>query len=109
MILRARPQHILEQYFGEYSLSAKTHRTHGGKNAFFGNLAHLLLEYACVHANPKNMPKKKAQLIITAYRGGAIDWGIVKGKGVRAALTSFRSGKRFLPVLAQFTSVVYLP
>ena len=62
------PQHILEQHFGEYSLSAKAHRTHGGPNEFFGNLAHFLLEYACVHANPYNMPKKKAGLIITAYR-----------------------------------------
>ena len=72
----------MEQHFDEYSVSAKAHRTHGGPNEFFGNMAHILLELACIHANPYNMPKKKARLIITAYRGGAIDWGIITREGV---------------------------
>ena len=55
---------------------------HDGPNEFFGNLAHLLLEYVCDHANPYIMPKKKAGLIITAYRGGTIDWGIITVEGV---------------------------
>ena len=91
--IEAPPQHILEQHFGEYTLSAKAHHTHGGPNEFFGDLAHFLLEYACVHANPYNMPKKKAWLIIMAHQGGTIDWGIITGNGVRAAIASFQSRK----------------
>ena len=70
MIRVAPPQHILEQHFGEYSLSAKAHHTHGGHNEFFWNLAHFLLEYAFVHANPYSMPKKKVGIIVTTYIGG---------------------------------------
>ena len=44
--IEAPPQHTLEQYFGEYSLSAKAHHTHSGPNEFFGDLAHLMLEYS---------------------------------------------------------------
>ena len=56
--VEAPPQHLLEKYFGEYSLSAKAHRTHDDPNELFGNLAHFFLEYACIHQNPHNMPKK---------------------------------------------------
>ena len=107
--VEAPPQHLLEKYFGEYSQSAKAHRTHGGPNEFFGNLAHLLFEYSCVHTNPYSVPKKKASLIITAYYGGAINWGIITSDGVRAAITSFQSGKRFLPVWAQYIVMLYPP
>ena len=100
-----RPQHNLEQHFGEYSVLAKAHRTHGGPNEFFGNLAHILLEFDCVHAKPYNMPKKKARLIIMAYCGGTIDWGIITGEGVQAAIASFHSCKRFLPALAHYIAM----
>mgnify|MGYP007007540640 CR=1 FL=1 len=53
------------------------------------------------------MPKKKAGLIILAHEGRKIDWGCITGEGIRAALASFKSGKRFLPVLAQYTVVLY--
>ena len=105
----APPQHILEQYFGEYSLSAKAHRTHGGSNEFFGNLAHFLLEYGCITANAYSIPKKRAGLIITTYRGGVVDWGILTGEGICATLASFQSGKCFLPVLAQYLAILYPP
>ena len=103
----APPQHILEQYFGEYSASAKAHDMHGGPNEFFGNLAHFLLEYGCITANAHSILKKRVGLIITAYRGGAVDWGILTGEGNHAAVASFQSGKRFLPVLAQYIAVLY--
>ena len=105
----APPQHILEKYFGEYSLSAKAHRTHGGPNQLFGDLAHFFLEYVCIHQNPHSMPKKRAGLIILAYEGRKIDWGCITGDGIRAALASFKTGKRLLPVLAQYTVVLYPP
>ena len=88
----APPQHILEKYFGEYSLSAKAHRMHGGPNELFGDLAHFFLEYVCIHQNPHSMPKKRAGLIILAYEGRKIDWGCITGDGIRAALASFKTG-----------------
>ena len=78
----APPQHILEKYFKEYSASAKAHCTHGGSNEFFGNLAHFLLEFGCIIANAYNITKKRVGLIITAYRGGAVDWGILTGEEI---------------------------
>ena len=45
----ANPHHLLEKYFGEYSLSTKAHRMHGGPNELFGDLAHFFLEYVCIH------------------------------------------------------------
>ena len=107
--IEAPPQHILDKYFGEYSLSAKAHRTHGGPDVLFGDLAHFFLEYICLHLNPHSMPKKRAGLIILAYEGKKIDWGCITGDGIRAALASFKSGKRLLPVLAQYTTVLYPP
>ena len=107
--VEAPPQHILEKYFGEYSLSTKAHRTHGGPNEFFGDLAHFFLKYVCIYQNSHSMPKKKAGLIILAHEGRKIDWGSITREGVRAAIASFKSGKRFLPVLAQYTVVLYPP
>ena len=103
------PQHTLEKYFGEYSLSVKAIRTHDGSSELFGDLTHFFLEYVCVHHNPHNMLKKKAKLIIMAHEGCTIDWGNITGEGIRAAIASFKSGKRFLPVLAQHTTVLYPP
>ena len=53
------------------------------------------------------MPKKKAGLIILAHEGRKIDWGSITGEGIRAAIASFKSGKCFLLVLAQYTAVLY--
>ena len=105
--VEAPPHQILEKYFGEYSLSPKAHRMHGSPNKLFGDLAHFFLKYMCIHQNPHSMPKKKAGLIILAHEGRKIDWGCITGEGIRAALASFKTGKRFLPVLAQYTAVLY--
>ena len=66
-----------------------------------------MMEYAFAHTNPTSMPQKKAAIITTAYQGGIVDWGILTGEGVRAALGSFQSGKRFLPMLAEYLTVLY--
>mgnify|MGYP006872743656 CR=1 FL=1 len=55
------------------------------------------------------MPKKKAGLIILAHEGRKINWGRITGEGIRASLASFKSGKRFLQVLTQYTAVLYPP
>ena len=102
------PHTILEDYFRTYSVSGKAYRTYGGPNKFFGDIAKILMEYAFAHTNPTSMPQKKASIIITAYQGGIVDWGILMG-GVRATLSSFQSGKRFLPVLAHYLTVLYPP
>ena len=83
--------------------------TYGGPNKFFGDIVRILMEYAFVHTNPTNMPQKKETIIITGYQGGTVDWGILTGEGVRAALSSFQSGKRFLPMLAHYLMAPPLP
>ena len=35
------------------------------------------MEYAFTHTNPTNMPQKKTTIIITAYQGGTVNWGIL--------------------------------
>ena len=84
----------------------KAYRTYGGPNKFFSDIARILMEYVFAHTNPTSMPQKKASIIITAYQGGIVDWGILMG-GVRATLSSFQSGKRFLPVLTHYLTVLY--
>ena len=76
---------------------------------FFGEIAQILMEYVFAHTNRTNMPPKKATIIIKAYQGGTVDWGILTGEGVRAALSSFQSGKRFLPMLAHYLMAPPLP
>ena len=103
------PATTLKEYFGEYSVSGKAYRTYGGSNKAFGELARILMEYAFVHTNPTSMPQNKAAIIISAYEGNRIDWGIITGEGLRAALTSFQSGKKMLSVITHFLTVLYPP
>ena len=53
------------------------------------------------------MPQNKATIIISSYEGNNIDWGIITGKGLRAALASFQSGKKMLSVITHFLTVLY--
>ena len=103
------PSTTLKEYFGAYSISGKAYRTYGGSNKAFGELARILMEYAFVHTNPTSMPQSKAAIIISAYEGNKIDWGIITGEGIRAALESFQTGKRLLPVINHFLTVLYPP
>ena len=78
------PSTTLKEYFGMYSISGKAYRTYGGPNKSFGEIAHILIEYAFVHTNPTSMPQNKAAIIIREYEGDKIDWGIITGEGVCA-------------------------
>ena len=103
------PAAKLKQYFGEYSVSGKAYRTYGGPNKVFGEIARILMEYAFVHTNPTSMPQNKAALIISAYEGQQIDWGVITGEGLRAAIASYRSGKKMLSVVSHFLTVLFPP
>ena len=92
-----------------YSISGKAYRTYDGSNKAFGEIARILMEYAFVHTNPTSMPQNKAAIIISEYEGNKIDWGIITGEGVRAALASFQSGKKLLSVMTHFLTVLYPP
>ena len=67
------------------------------------------MEYAFVHTNPTSMPQNKVAIIIREYEGDKLDWGIIIGEGVCAALESFQSGKRLLPVMTHYLTVLYPP
>ena len=67
------------------------------------------MEYAFVHTNPTSMPQNKAAIIISEYEGNKIDWGVITGEGVRAALASFQSGKKLLSVMTHFLTILYPP
>ena len=99
----------LKEYFGMYSIFGKAYCTDGGRNKFFGEIARILMEYAFAHTNPTSMSQNKAAIIFREYQGGTMDWGILNSEGVCAALESFQSGKRFLPVLAHYLTILYPP
>jgi hypothetical protein len=103
------PAAKLKQYFGEYSASGKAYRTYGGPNKVFGEIARILMEYAFVHTNPTSMPQNKAAIIISAYEGHHIDWGVITGEGLRAAIASYQSGKKMLSVVSHFLTVLFPP
>ena len=48
-------------------------------------------------------------IFTTAYEESRINWGIVTGQGLHAALVSFQSGKKMLSVLTHFLTVLYPP
>ena len=48
---------VLQSYFGEYSLSAKSYLTVGGPDVFFHDVAKFLLEVAFVSPRQYCMPK----------------------------------------------------
>ena len=62
-----------------------------------------------MHTNPTRMPQNKATVIISAYEGHRIDWGIITGEGLRAAVASFQSGKKMLSVVTHFLTVLLPP
>ena len=103
------PSMNLKEYFGTYSRSGKAYRTYGGSNKAFREIAHILMEYAFVHTNPTSMPQNKVAIIISEYEGNKIDWGIITGEGVRAALASFQSGKKLLSSMTHLLTVLYPP
>ena len=103
------PSTTLEEYFGMYSISRKAYRTYGGSNKAFRDIACILMEYAFVHTNPASMSQNKAAIFTSEYEGNKIDWGIIMGEGVRAALASFQSGKKLLSVMTHFLTVLYPP
>ena len=103
------PSATFKEYFGTYSIYGKAYRTYGGPNKSFGEIAHILMEYVFVHTNPTSMPQNKAAIIISEYEGNKIDWGIITGEGVRAALESFQSGKKLLSVMTHILTILYPP
>ena len=99
----------LKEYFGEYSASGKAYRTYGGPKKVFGEIARILMEYAFVHTNPTSIPQNKAAIIIIAYEGHRVDWGIITGEVLRAAIASYQSGKKMLSVISHFLTVLFPP
>ena len=77
--VRIPPSTTLQKYFGMYSISGKAYRTYGGSNKAFGEISHILMEYAFVHTNPASMSQNKAAIFTSEYEGNKIDWGIITG------------------------------
>ena len=62
-----------------------------------------------MHTNPTSMSQNKAVIIISAYEGHRIDWGIIIGEGLCAAIASYQSGKKMLSVVSHFLTVLFPP
>ena len=85
------PAGVFEQYFGEYSTSAKAYKTRDIPNPFFWEVAKFLLEAGCIHTNAYGMPKKKASIVITTFEGHSIDWGVIMGPTLRDGLHAIQA------------------
>ena len=101
------PHTTLKEYFGMYSIPGKVYCTYIGPNKFFGEIARILMEKLSIQTLEYAI--EKVSIIIREHQGGMVDWGILTGEGVRVALESFQSGKRFLPLLAHYLTVLYPP
>ena len=73
------PLHILERYYGKYSLSAKAFRIRDIPGPFFRDVAKFLLEVGCVHVNGYGMSKHKAGVVLATYEGTKVDWAQSQG------------------------------
>ena len=89
----------LEQYFGEYSTSAKAYRTWDISNPFFQEVAKFLLEVGCVHINAYGMLKQKAGIVIDTFEGRSVEWGVITGPTLREGLHMFQAGKKLRPII----------
>ena len=103
------PSHILERYYGKYSLSAKAFRTKDIPDPFFRDVAKFLLEVGCVHVNAYGMPKHKAGVVLATYEGTKVDWGTVAGAALREGLHAFQDGKKLRPIIHQYLTILYPP
>ena len=103
------PSHILERYYGKYSLSAKAFRTKDIPDPFFRDVAKFLLEVGCVHVNAYGMPKHKAGVVLATYEGTKVDWGTVAGAALREGLHTFQDGKKLRPIIHQYLTILYPP
>ena len=103
------PAHILERYYGKYSLSAKAFRTKDIPDPFFRDVAKFLLEVGCVHVNAYGMPKHKAGVVLATYEGTKVDWGTVAGAALREGLNTFQDGKKLRPIISQYLTILYPP
>ena len=95
------PSHILECYYGKYSLSAKAFRTKDIPNPFFKDVAKFLLEVGCMHINAYGMPKHKACVVLATYEGTEVDWGTVAWAALTEGLHTFQEGKKLRPIINQ--------
>ena len=103
------PTETLEEYFGEYSVSAKAYRTKDIPNPFFREIAKFLLEVSCVHVNAYRMLKQKAGIIIDTFEGRAVDWGVITGPTLREGLHTYQAGKRLRPIIQQYLTILFPP
>ena len=107
--LQMVPSHILERYYGKYSLSAKAFRTRDIPDPFFRDVAKFLLEVGCVHVNGYGMPKHKAGVMLATYEGTKVDWGTVAGAALREGLHAFQDGKKLRPIIQQYLTILFPP
>ena len=85
---------VLTDYFGGYSLDSKTHRTQGGEDPLFREVARVLLEYGFVHHRPLAMPKNRAGFIIATFEGIKLDWPVIVADALRAGIQAVVDGKK---------------
>ena len=101
--------HILERYYGKYSLSAKAFWTRDIPDPFFRDVAKFLLEVGCGHVNGYGMPKQKAGVVLATYEGTKVDWGTVVGAALREGLHAFEDWKKLRPIIQQYLTILFPP
>ena len=84
---------VLQSYFGEYLLSAKSYLTTGRSDMFFHDVAKFLLEVAFVSARHNCMPKQRAGFIIAAYENETVEWGYLTVVVIREQLHNVERAK----------------
>ena len=103
------PTETLEEYFGEYSVSAKAYRTKDIPNPFFREIAKFLLEVSCVHVNAYRMLKQKAGIIIDTFEGRAVDWGVIMVPTLKEGMHAYQASKRLRPIIQQYLTILFPP
>ena len=97
------PTKMLERYYGKYSQSAKAFFP----DPFFRNTAKFMLEVGCVYFNAYGMPKKKAAVVLSTYEGTDVNWGTIIGAALREGLHAFHSGKKLMPIIQQYFTILF--
>ena len=83
------PIEVFEHYYGKYSQSAKAYRIRDIPDPFIRDIVKFFLKVGCIHLNAYGMPKQKAGVVISTFKGTDVDWGVVTGTTLREGPHTF--------------------
>jgi hypothetical protein len=98
---------ILTEYFGEYSLMAKSFLISGGRSEAFKEYANFCAQWMLLKLTPSAVRKVRGSLIIAGWENRDLDWAAITSTALIREATANR--KNWAPTLAYWLGMFYPP